>query len=86
LFVVSRESLPIERNEIYAVRSGERIVLSRIIEKGDMLLMLSDQGEQGFDALHAEDDKARSLIVGKVVAAIRALQYSVVKPGGRKEK
>jgi transcriptional regulator with XRE-family HTH domain len=82
--IISRDTRPLQREEIYAVRSGERIVLSRIIEKGDMLLMFSDQGEQEFDALHAEGGKVRSLIVGKVVAAIRPLQYSVVKPGGRK--
>ena len=61
------------------------IVLSRILErKDDILLMLSDQGEDNIDVLHAEDGKARSLIAEKVAVAIRPLQYTVVKPGGRK--
>jgi len=82
--VVSRESGPPDRREIYAVRVRNRIVLSRIMERGsDILLLLSDQGEAEIEAHRAEGGKARPLIVGRVVAAIRPLQYSVVKPTGR---
>lgn len=82
--IVSRESGPPDRREIYAVRVRNRIVLSRVMERGsDILLLLSDQGEAEIKALRAEGGKARSLIVGRVVAAIRPLQYSVVKPTSR---
>jgi len=82
--VVSRESGPPDRREIYAVRVRNRIVLGRVMERcSDILLLLSDQGEAEIEALRAEGGKARSLIVGRVVAAIRPLQYSVVKPTSR---
>jgi transcriptional regulator with XRE-family HTH domain len=82
--IVSRESGPPDRREIYAVRVRNRIVLGRVMERGsDILLLLSDQGEAEIEALRAEGGKARSLIVGRVVAAIRPLHYSVVKPTGR---
>ena len=82
--IVSRESGPPDRREIYAVRVRNRIVLSRVMERGpDILLLLSDQGEAEIEAHRAEGGKARPLIVGRVVAAIRPLQYSVVKPTSR---
>jgi hypothetical protein len=86
--VISREVRQLERDEIYAVKVRNRIILSRVIEKGpDLLLLLSDQGEVEIDALRAEEGRARSLIAGRVVAAIRPLQYSIVKPsGGREER
>jgi len=75
---------PPDRREIYAVRVRNRIVLSRVMERGsDILLLLSDQGEAEIEALRAEGGKVRSLIVGRVVAAIRPLHYSVVKPTSR---
>lgn len=81
--VISRDQRPLERDEIYAVKMKDKVVLSRVIEKGsDPLLLLSDAGEAEIEALRAEGGKARSLVVGKVVAAIRPLQYSVVKPSG----
>jgi transcriptional regulator with XRE-family HTH domain len=86
--VISREARQLERDEIYAVKVRNRIVLSRVIENApDLLLLLSDGGEAEIDALRAEEGKVRSLITGKVVAAIRPLQYSIVKPsGGRGER
>jgi hypothetical protein len=67
-------------------RVRNRIVLSRVMERGSgILLLLSDQGEAGIEALRAEGGRARSLIVGRVVAAIRPLQYSVVKAASRDE-
>jgi transcriptional regulator with XRE-family HTH domain len=81
--VISREQRPIEPEEIYAVQVRHRIVLSRIMEKGPgLLLLMSDQGQEGIDIANSEDGKTRSLIVGKVVVAIRPLQYSIVKPSG----
>jgi transcriptional regulator with XRE-family HTH domain len=82
--IVSRESGPPDRREIYAVRVRNRIVLGRVMERSSgILLLLSDQGEAEIEALRVEGGKARALIVGRVVAAIRPLQYSVVKPTGR---
>ena len=84
--VISREARPLERDEIYAVKVRNRIILSRVIERGpDLLLLLSDLGEAEIDALRAEEGRARSLITGKVVAVIRPLQYSIVKPSGGRE-
>jgi len=84
--VLSRDQRPIEPEEIYAVRVRYQIVLSRVIEKGPSLLLLSDQGQQEIEVLNAEDGRSRSLIAGKVAAAIRPLQYSVVKPSGGKDR
>ena len=84
--IVSRDSLPLERSEIYAVRAGKQIALGRVFEKGPgLLLLMSDQGQEEIDIINSEDGRTRSLVVGKVVAAIRPLQYSVVKPGGRRK-
>ena len=82
--IISREARAPERDEIYAVREGKRIVLSRILEQDHNLLMFSDQGEDYIRVLQAKGGKASSLVVGKVAVAIRPLQYTVVKPGGRK--
>jgi hypothetical protein len=72
--VISRDQRPLERDEIYAVKMKDKVVLSRVIQKGsDLLLLLSDAGEAEIEALRAEGGKARSLIAGKVVAAIRPL-------------
>jgi hypothetical protein len=85
--VISREQRPTEPEEIYAVRERNRIVLSRVMEKGPgLLLLMSDQGQGGIDILPSEDGKTKSLIVGRIVAAIRPLQYSVVKPSGGKDR
>jgi transcriptional regulator with XRE-family HTH domain len=84
--VISREQRSIEPQEIYAVRVRKQIVLSRVIEKGPSLLLMSDQGQGDIDIVNSEDGKTRSLIVGKVVVAIRALQYSVVKPSGSRDR
>jgi transcriptional regulator with XRE-family HTH domain len=85
--VISREARPLERDEIYAVKVRNRIVLSRVMEKGpDLLLLLSDRGEAEIDALRAEEGRVRSLIAGRVVAAIRPLQYSIVKPSGGEKR
>lgn len=85
--VISRESRPLEMNEIYAVKVRNRVVLSRVMEKvPDLLLLLSDMGEADIDPLRIEGGRARSWIVGKVVAAIRPLRYSVVKLSGGREK
>jgi transcriptional regulator with XRE-family HTH domain len=82
--VISRQQRHIEPEEIYAIRVRNRIVLSRVMEKGPgLLLLMSDQGQGGIDVLNSEDGRTKSLIAGKVVVAIRALQYSVVKPVGR---
>ena len=80
--IISREAGQLERQEIYAVREPERIVLSRVFEKGPgTLLLMSDRGQEDVYTL---DGGTGSLIVGKVVAAIRPLQYTVVTPTSKK--
>jgi len=69
------------------VKVQKQIVLSRVFEKAPGLLLLkSDQGQEEIDIIDSGDGRTRSPVVGKVVAAIRALRYSVVKPGGRKSE
>jgi hypothetical protein len=69
------------------VKVQKQIVLSRVFEKAPGLLLLkSDHGQEEIDIIDSGDGRTRSLVVGKVVAAIRALQYTVVKPGGRRSE
>jgi hypothetical protein len=84
--IVSRRDFrDFERDEIYAVRVKKQILPSRVFEKEPgQLLLRSDRGQEDMDFINSEDGRAESLVVGKLAVAIRPLQYTVVKPGGRR--
>jgi len=70
--VVSREAGPPVRNEIYAVRLGEKIVLSRVLAKPRVLILLSDEGEEHIDGIPVEGPaELRYILIGHVVLVIR---------------
>ena len=82
--ILTRRVMPLEPDEIYGVKSEGGVVLSRIVLKGDrMLVLLSDQDSQQIDVVQSEDENVKSLIVGKVLVVIRPWKYTVVSTSGR---
>jgi transcriptional regulator with XRE-family HTH domain len=69
--VFSSEQGPIKADEIYAVRQAKRIVLSRVLEKKDLLLLLTDGAQEEIDVVRLEKDEGRSPIAGRLVIVIR---------------
>jgi len=84
--IISQDQNFVSRDEIYAIRYGMGIVLSKVLEKGSaMLLLLSDEGQQYVDMIPApQQDGIRTAVAGRVVIAIRPMQYAIVSPSGRR--
>ena len=70
--IISREVGPPRRTEIYAVRAGEKVVLSRVMVRPRVLILLSDEGEEGIDGIPIEGpEDIHHVLIGRVVAVIR---------------
>jgi transcriptional regulator with XRE-family HTH domain len=79
--IITRDPGPIVAEEIYAVRHEGTIVLSRVLDRGSALLLLSDEGPDKIEMISVpRQGGIRSLLVGRVVAAIRPYHYAVVSP------
>jgi transcriptional regulator with XRE-family HTH domain len=58
--------------EIYLVLQGERAVISRIVDRPNVLVLLSDDGNDRIDVIpHSGPDDLQKIVVGRVAAIIR---------------
>lgn len=78
--VITRAGAPPVSNEIYAVRREGGVVLSRVLRKGDSLLLLSSRGPEAIDILHLRGGRLESFIVGRVAVIIRPWQFALFSP------
>ena len=70
--VITQEPGPVISEEIYAVRHGDKVILSKVLEKGTALLLLSDEGQAHIEMLPApRQGGIHTLLAGRVVASIR---------------
>jgi hypothetical protein len=81
--IISEDLKKLEPKEIFAVRYSGRLILSRVLQKGSVILLLSSQGETEIEVLdEAEVDVA---LVGRVALVIRAWHYAVFSPSDYRE-
>jgi transcriptional regulator with XRE-family HTH domain len=58
--------------EIYLVLQGERAVISRIVDRPNVLVLLSDDGNDRIDVIpHSGPDDLQKIVVGRIAAIIR---------------
>jgi transcriptional regulator with XRE-family HTH domain len=58
--------------EIYLVLQGDRAVISRIVDRPNVLILLSDDGNDRIDVIpHSGPDDLQKIVVGRIVAIIR---------------
>jgi len=68
--IVLRGFVPPTPEEVYAVRDGDRVLLSRILWNGTLLLLRPSEGQNDFAVLDAGDEsRLRSLILGVATRA-----------------
>jgi hypothetical protein len=73
--VITRDHGPVVPHEVYAVRQGQRIVLSLVMWNGEELLLLPDAGESDFAVLRAGSEQGLGkYIVGHVATVVRGLE------------
>jgi hypothetical protein len=70
-------------DDIFAVFYREEVILTRILRKGNVVLLRSSQGEQDIEVLEARD--VESAFVGRVAFVIRPWHYAIFSPGERRE-
>lgn len=79
LIVISEDLKQLESGEVFAVRHNDGILLSRILQKGNVTLLLSSKGESDIEVL--EKHEAGSALIGRVALVIRAWHYAIFSPG-----
>jgi transcriptional regulator with XRE-family HTH domain len=58
--------------EIYLVLQGERAVISRIVDRPNVLVLLSDDGNDRIDVIpHSGPEDLQKIVVGRIAAIIR---------------
>ncbi len=72
LLVLARDVGVLSPERVYAVRSGKRVVLSRVMLKDRSLLLLPREGESRFEVVEVDDpQRLEDVIVGRVLLTMK---------------